>query len=141
MEREDGRAGGFSFAVLAVSCYLIAVGLWLVAARRVRAPGVAKALSALWQRRYKSSLASVARERENCWLAPLPAYLSSDAESGSRLALFEDGKALGPAHASHDDIRRLGAGRYSHWGAQLYFSTSDNTDPRGNGRHYSVEEL
>ena len=39
------------------------------------------------------------------------------------------------------DIRNLGAGRFSHWtdGAteSLYFSASNNSDPRRNGRSYS----
>lgn len=56
----------------------------------------------------------------------------------SRLVVLEDGEALGPAHAIHDDIRRIGEGRYSHWKRGILFSTSDNTDPRTNGRQYSV---
>ncbi len=57
----------------------------------------------------------------------------------SRLLLFEDGKPLGPALASHNDIRDAGGGAYSHWGRSLYFSSSDGSDPRLNGRRYSVE--
>ena len=35
--------------------------------------------------------------------------------------------------------RKDGKGRYSHWGARsLWFSTSDNSDPRTNGREYKV---
>ena len=34
----------------------------------------------------------------------------------------------------------VGGGRFSHWGDQLYFSTSDGSDPRGNGRIYEVVE-
>jgi glycosyltransferase involved in cell wall biosynthesis/SAM-dependent methyltransferase len=54
----------------------------------------------------------------------------------STLILLEDGLALGPAHAVHDTIRNIGFGAYSHWKGLLYFSTSDNTDPRTNGRQY-----
>ena len=64
-----------------------------------------------------------------------------DRESGntSQLLLYEDGKPLGPAHALHADIRRLGRGRYSHWTRNgLYMSASDNSDPRTNGRKYEV---
>lgn len=56
---------------------------------------------------------------------------------GSRLRLFEDAVDLGPAHAYHVDIRNSGQGRFSHWVDGLYFSASDNTDPRSNGRRYT----
>jgi hypothetical protein len=64
----------------------------------------------------------------------------SDVAGGhSDLVLMENGKPLGPAHSAHADIRKDGQGRYSHWGARtLYFSTSDNTDPKTNGREYKV---
>ncbi|MEN6403903.1 MAG: PKD domain-containing protein [Armatimonadia bacterium] len=55
----------------------------------------------------------------------------------STLRLFEDGKDIGPAHAPHVDIREKGQGRYSHWSTALYFSASDNSDPRTNGRRYT----
>ena len=32
----------------------------------------------------------------------------------------------------------MGSGRFSHWGGNLFFSTSDNTDPNTNGRVYQV---
>ena len=56
----------------------------------------------------------------------------------SSLELFEDGRPLGPAHAPHDAIRSSGAGRYSHWGTSIWFSASDSSDPRTNGRTYRV---
>lgn len=57
----------------------------------------------------------------------------------SKLALFEDGKPLGPRNSPHAVIRTDGAGRYSHWGARtLWFSASDNSDPRTNGRQYKI---
>ena len=36
----------------------------------------------------------------------------------------------------HEDIRSQGGGRFSHWYGCLFFSTSDGTDPRVNGRAY-----
>ena len=54
----------------------------------------------------------------------------------SRLLLLEDRAALGPAHSQHADIRARGGGAYSHWGRSIYFSASDNSDPRSNGRRY-----
>jgi len=64
----------------------------------------------------------------------------------SRLIVVENGKLLGPAHAAHVEIRTEGAGRYSHWEGDppspyLLFSTSDNSDPRSNGRLYHVGVL
>ena len=72
--------------------------------------------------------------------APL---LSTDGDtlekaSRSTLALFEDGRELGPPHAQHAWIREYGGGLFSHWGSSLYFSSSDNSDPRTNGRLYTV---
>lgn len=62
----------------------------------------------------------------------------SDRGSRSQLMLLEDGKPLIP-HSAHVDIIFQGMGRFSHWGARgLVFSTSDNTDPRTNGRTYKV---
>ncbi len=55
----------------------------------------------------------------------------------SPVILYEDDKPLGPAHSNHSDISRLGLGRFSHWGTLGFFvSTSDNSDPRTNGRKY-----
>ena len=54
----------------------------------------------------------------------------------SKAVLLEDEMLLGPGHAVHDKIRDKGQGRYCHWGRQVYFSTSDGSDPRTNGRRY-----
>lgn len=60
----------------------------------------------------------------------------------SSLKLQENGTLLGPAHVPVADIIAFGMGRYSHWGDEhsqsVVFSTSDNTDPRTNGRRYAV---
>ena len=52
------------------------------------------------------------------------------------ITLLEDGRPLGPPKPSHEEIRRLGKGRFDLWERGLWFSTSDDTDPRHNGRHY-----
>lgn len=62
---------------------------------------------------------------------------SGNSPSVSTLKLFENGKELGPGHAMHADIRSKGKGLFSHWVGGLYFSASDNTDPRTNGRTYT----
>ncbi|MBG6234380.1 pectate lyase [Pedobacter sp. CAN_A7] len=66
--------------------------------------------------------------------------ITGDSESNpsiSKLKVFENGKELSAAHSKHDDIRKIGKGRFSHWSNALYFSASDNTDPRKNGRTYT----
>ena len=57
------------------------------------------------------------------------------------LTLYENERRLGPGAIAHDDIRRNGSGRYSHWGDTLYFSASDDSDPRTNGRTYRLRKL
>ncbi|NPV48088.1 MAG: hypothetical protein HPY69_14130 [Armatimonadetes bacterium] len=83
---------------------------------------------------------SISQEIGFCFIAGLKQGAPSDISGGhSDLVLLEDGRPLGPAHAAHADIRKTGGGLYSHWGAHtVYFSTSDNTDPRTNGREYKV---
>jgi hypothetical protein len=75
-----------------------------------------------------------------CFRAPGPRRANSDQEGSSMLMLLEDDTPLTAPHTAHDEIRRLGRGRYSHWGRYIYFSTSDNTDPRENGRVYKLVE-
>jgi hypothetical protein len=79
-------------------------------------------------------------------LAPMGGYWvripgdTNEAPERASLTLYEDGTALGPAHAMHDDIANSGMGRYSLWSSTsfLIFSTSDNSDPRSNGRTYAI---
>lgn len=63
----------------------------------------------------------------------------SDLPWRSPARLYENDRLLGPAHAQHVYIRTIGDGRYSHWGSTVYFSASDNSDPRRNGRVYRLE--
>jgi hypothetical protein len=94
-----------------------------------------------------------APERGYCYVYssvfPVAASRNGDGQR-SGLVLLEDGCPLGPANSMHDEIRALGAGRYSHWTgsepttpdgvmeSSLYFSASDNSDPNENGRRYSI---
>ncbi len=81
-------------------------------------------------------------EQGHCWVAELPALAgwadSQPQQENSTLMIYEDGRPLGPAHAQHDNIRKMGQGRFSHWGEALYFSTRDNSDPNTNGKHYTI---
>lgn len=87
----------------------------------------------------KGTLANIKPEIGYCHYARVPASLISDTKlsEDSHLMLFEDGGLLGPAHSYHKNIRDLGCGCYSHWDGYVYFSASDNSDPRTNGRTYT----
>src|SRR5579883_2278044 len=78
----------------------------------------------------------VQKETGFCHIARLPPGLST---SGYRL--YEDDRPLGPPGAVHDDIRHQGGGRYSLWGQNVYFSASDNSDARRNGRNYVLKRV
>lgn len=124
-----------------VSFYLFGVGTFLVLTRRIPAPRLLRLLRALALGGYAGTIDKMYPEQGHCFYARLPRWLLSDLESSSSLMLFEDGRPLGPAHAPHDEMRALGGGRFSHWGAHLYFTTSDNSDPLSNGRRYTVREM
>lgn len=100
--------------------------------RRASPPGP-HPLAHLWQ--------VFGREEGHAWLARAPRGLGpSDAEGRSTLVVEEDGEPLPHPHAAHDAIRAEGAGRYSHWGDTLWFSTRDHSDPNTNGRRYAVRD-
>ena len=85
--------------------------------------------------------ASIRSEAGSCFVVDLATVEPSDGEdrpTASAVRLYEDGLQLGPPHEPHDEIRESGAGRYSHWRGKLYFSSSDGSDPRINGRSYEV---
>jgi SAM-dependent methyltransferase len=93
-------------------------------------------------------------EGEHCWYVALPQEIAADGDDNddnrrSPWRLLEDGVAIGKPHTSHRWIGQIGRGCYSHWriparsgggvdGSGLYFSTSDNSDPNVNGRHYCL---
>lgn len=52
--------------------------------------------------------------------------------------LFESGQELNGGDSLHADIRESGNGRFSHWGRTLWFSSTDNSDPRSNDRIYKL---
>lgn len=84
--------------------------------------------------------AKIQAEQGFCYIHPLGSNTLGDGVKGgppSALQLFEDGKRLGPARAPHAVIRSNGRGAHSHWVTALYFSASDNSDPRKNGRAYT----
>lgn len=54
----------------------------------------------------------------------------------SELLVFENEMLL-VSHQLHDEIRSFGGGRYEHWDPDIYFSSTDNSDPNTNNRRYS----
>ncbi|MET4240141.1 hypothetical protein ACVWXN_001574 [Bradyrhizobium sp. i1.4.4] len=74
------------------------------------------------------------------YIASLDALADSrDDSASSPILIYENDKPLGPAHSSHEDIEKIGYGRFSHWrGMGIIFSASDVTDPNTNGRRYTV---
>jgi 2-polyprenyl-6-hydroxyphenyl methylase/3-demethylubiquinone-9 3-methyltransferase len=70
-------------------------------------------------------------------LAPLADHTSPGGEV-SPLFVFENGRQLAFPHSLHADIVKYGGGRFSHWGGEMLFSSSDNSDPRTNGRSYQL---
>jgi len=99
------------------------------------------ALSAGEPERYPVPAECMHPENGNCFIASMDFGEEGDKFTGneSMIVLFEDSKPLGPPRSVHAAIREKGGGRYSHWTREtLYFSSSDNTDPRTNGRKYEV---
>ncbi len=78
-------------------------------------------------------------------LSPPPLFTvrsdSNDSSTASQLTVEENGVAVGPPHTLHATIGTSGGGGFSHWGDGLYFSSSDNSDPRVNGRAYVVSSV
>lgn len=94
----------------------------------------------IFKRHVTGTLEDIGAHQGHCYTARVPEGLVCDAEAGSRLALFENGRPIGPGHAAHYEIREHGGGRYSHWAGYVYFSTPDGTDPRSNGRVYTFRD-
>jgi hypothetical protein len=53
-------------------------------------------------------------------------------------AILESGASLPHRNALHRDVRCHGRGRYSLWRDGVFFSATDNSDPRTNGRTYTL---
>ena len=87
----------------------------------------------------REPLPGIAPESGHAFIARTGRLGLSAHERPSPAVVLEDGRPLsGPANAAHDDIRGIGAGRFSFWHDHVYFAASDNTDPRTNGRAYEI---
>jgi hypothetical protein len=75
--------------------------------------------------------------------ADLPPAFESVADNVSSpnrspLQLCEGNMPIGPPHALHAEIVQKGGGRFSHWDKQIIFSSSDGSNPNGNGYSYTA---
>lgn len=59
----------------------------------------------------------------------------------SPILLCEGPRLLGTGHISHADVAALGKGRFAHWGRDIIFSASDNSNPNTNGRKYTAVKM
>ena len=130
-----------AFSALLVSIYLILAGGFLLLTKRIRLEGLRQIIRSYVRPLAGGAMADIQAELGICYTSWMPSYLVSDAISVSWVQVFEDGKPIGPPHSAHSAVREEGLGRFSHWGSRLYFSTSDNSDPRTNGRKYSWKEV
>ncbi|WP_421902060.1 class I SAM-dependent methyltransferase [Maridesulfovibrio sp.] len=83
----------------------------------------------------------IAKENGHCYIINLPELedvACSVSNPESPYQLFEGDQGLQPVNALHELIRNVGNGAHSHWCGSLLFSSSDNSDPRMNGREYSL---
>ena len=120
-------------AVVAISVYF-SVGLWLKYSyvEPPRPAGEIFRLTRPFLKLEDSALAYAAKAPSFDGLSDTP-----EAPRRSPFMLFENTLPLGPAHTEHDEIRKYGHGRFSHWnGAGFVFSSSDGTSPASNGRTY-----
>ena len=101
---------------------------------------ILKRLRLLLNKRIEGVLADIKPEQGYCYTATVPDWIVSDVNSNSSLRIFENGNPLSLPHSVHEDIGKLGGGRFSHWFNHVHFSTPDNSDPRTNGRVYSFSE-
>jgi len=74
------------------------------------------------------------------YILPLGTQWMSQSDLGlSPAVVYENGVSLAMPNSKPKGIRDIGNGRYSVTDGNLYFSSSDNTDPRTNGRKYELE--
>jgi hypothetical protein len=100
---------------------------------------ISSALGAFWLETELESQ-NFFHESGNSYVYPVTLFTPSDTleSTSSELRLFEDDRLLEQSHAQHKAIREAGRGRFSHWGKNIYISSSDNSDPRTNGRAYKL---
>ncbi|MBL8727864.1 MAG: SGNH/GDSL hydrolase family protein [Planctomycetes bacterium] len=113
--------------------------LWLLAALALFTTGIQFARGdSDWSADWPRHLVLAARPEQGfAFQADLPSGAPSAHAAPVEAVLCEDGREIGKA-SDHEAIRRHGAGRCSFWHGTLWFSSSDGSDPRTNGRRYEV---
>jgi len=82
----------------------------------------------------------VPKKPTHLYILPLGINWMNQADLGqSPAVVYENGIPLSSPNSLHQTIKDDGMGGYSIWNGNLYFSSSDNTDPRTNGRKYEIE--
>jgi predicted O-methyltransferase YrrM len=79
-----------------------------------------------------------------CWKAreSIPGGDSDQLDWKSCLVLSENGRRLGPSGCIQlSDISTYGRGRFRHWKDEIFFSTSDGSDPSLNGNSYVARQI
>ncbi len=83
---------------------------------------------------------AVPKKPTHLYVLPLGINWMSQADLGvSPAVVYENGIPLAAPNALHQTIKDIGDGGYSIWNGNLFFSSSDNTNPRTNGRKYELE--
>lgn len=130
------------YSIFFVSAYLIFAYLVLRLRGRLKPQfSLLCSLGNPFKRKYSARLCDIHCDEGFCFTSVVPEQLISDRDGISKLQIYEDGYPLLSKGAPHDKVRAVGRGSFSHWGGFVYFSSSDNTDPRVNGRIYSVREV
>ena len=89
--------------------------------------------------RAKISLTNITKDSGYSYYAVIGRTDLSSEYQVSKGELFEDGVLLnGIKNADLDYIRQVGAGSQLFWRDKIYFATSDNQDPRINGKKYEI---
>ncbi len=83
---------------------------------------------------YQIDSATVKHDEGHSYICRLPEPM----EHFEGFILLEDEKPIGRDDNVHFRIRQNGGGLFSPWNDVLYFSSSDRSDPRHNGRRYTL---
>ena len=78
-------------------------------------------------------------DQQHAYIADLGTDYWDARDRPSVAQVLEEGRPLNSGNILHARIREAGNGLYSFWGTSVLFATSDNSDPRSNGREYVVE--
>ncbi len=129
------------FTIGLVTTYLLGVLAFLLVSGRLKGPfPLRRVITDRFRKPFNGPVQQIRPDTKRCFIGQVASCVISDRDGYSRLVVLEDGRELREGHAGHDRIRNEGRGLYSHWGNEIFFSSSDNSDPSTTGRLYTVEE-